>query len=180
MAQLDPIPFYLQSPSIFSLAFWTICSLYGTIHMSPQTLREWLGRFGDSAFMLGLIILPFDFFWQIGQWLRFGYLYPDENLMVTSVLIRDATGIALCYVLSRNLFAPKGPATIKGLRWLILPLATMTFLFTIAPDPGFMDPTYAMRFGSSVSWQFSYLKGVPDRCLQFLAYYKLWKPKVKT
>jgi hypothetical protein len=100
--------------------------------------------------------------------------------MVITVLVRDAAAWAMCYILNRNLLAPKGPATLKGVAWILVPMMTLLIRFIFfAPDPGWTDYTYALRYQSSIQWWQQYLSGLPDRGLQALAYYKLWKPTSK-
>lgn len=171
----NPVPWWALSPSPFTLVFWGVLSLYGASRLSPKTLRQWLRRFGDSAFILGLIILPFDATWQIGQWLKFGYLYPTEITMVITVLARDIAGVILCLILSRNLFGENRPAQLKGLVYLLFPIASLASSFLMAVDPGWTDWTYVMRYGSTITWQMSFISGLDQRLLQALAYYKLWK-----
>jgi len=163
-----------------TLFFYGILSLYAAHRMGARTVREWMGGFGSGAFMVGLIILPFDAWWQLLQWLKFGSMYPGELLMVVVVLVRDAAAWTMCYLLNRNLLAEKGPATLNGVAWVLIPMASLLIRFLwFAPDPGYTDYTYTLRYGSSMAWWVQYLSGLPDRGLQALAYYKLWKPTAK-
>ena len=173
---MNPIPWWVRSPSPFTLLFWGILALYGTLQFKPTTKREYLSAFGTSAFILGLVVLPFDALWCLFQGLRFAYLHPEGILILSLCLVRDIVGSVWCYAETMNHFGVKGKLQKKGLLKLLVFVPYFIIFFLVAPDPSWTDWTYALRFGyGNLRALHSYLLGVPMKIVQAFIYIKLWK-----
>lgn len=169
------VPWWAYSPSPMTLGFYSALALYGAYLLGSKTKREWISNFAESAFLVGLIILPFDMFWQTCQWFKYSYLFPNEWGMVIGVLIRDATILSLCLLSSWKLTQKTGLLKL-GNMWLVaFPMLSLLIRFYFTFDPGWTDWTYPLRYASSVPWLLSYLSGLPDRAMLGLAYLALWK-----
>ena len=171
------IPWWAHSPSPMTLGIYTILALYGAYKLDSKTPYQWIHNFAESAFVIGLIILPFDYGWQSFQWLKFGYLYTDEIKIVVGTYIRDAALYALCLLSAWKLMEKTRKLELKKSLLFLLPTFILLVTFFLSPDPGWTDWTYAFRFPqlSSASWLIAYLSDVPIRVMTSLCYVGLWK-----
>jgi hypothetical protein len=174
---MSEVPWWAHSPSPMTLGIYTVLALYGAYKLESKTPRQWLHNFCESAFVIGLIILPFDCGWQIFQWFKFGYLYPDEIKIVFTSYVRNIAIYALCLLSSWKLAEKTRKLDIKKSLVFLVPIFTLLITFLISPDPAWTDWTYAFRFPeiSSTSWLTAYLIGIPIRIMTSLAYVGLWK-----
>ena len=174
---MSSIPWWAYSPSPMTLTIYTILALYGAYKLESKTPRQWIHNFAESAFVIGLIILPFDYGWQTFQWLKFGYLYADEIKIVYGTYIRNAALYALCLLSSWKLAEKTQKLNLKKSILVVLPTLALLVTFLLSPDPGWTDWTFAFRFPelSSTSWLVAYLTDLPIRAMTSLTYVGLWK-----
>jgi hypothetical protein len=160
-----------------TLSIYSVLALYGAYKLGSKTKREWVHNFCESAFVIGLIILPFDYGWQTMQWVKFGYLYVDEITLVLGVYLRNAVAYALCLLSSWKLAEKTHKLDLKKSLYFIFPTLTLLLVFLIAPDPGWTDWTYAFRWPelSSVTWLVSYLSDLPIRAMTAICVIAMWK-----
>jgi len=159
-----------------TLTFYSLLALYGAYKLGSASLRSWVKNFADSAFLIGLVILPHDISWQIFQWLKWGHLHPTEWVMVIGVLIRNLAILTLCLVSSWELASRTNALNLKNMRFVIFPILVLIvkFLF-LTSTPVWSDWTYGLRFIENSPWLIAYLSGIPDKfCLGFV-YVSLWK-----
>lgn len=172
---MSVVPWWALSPSPMTLTFFGILSFYGAYKLKSATVRGWIGNFAESAFVLGLVIMPFDSSWQIFQWLKWGFLYPRESQMVINVLIRNTAIFSLCLLSSWKLSEKTNRVILKNTVFVLIPILILILKFAVALDPGWTDWTYPMRFESSSPWQLSYLIGLIDKVCLAGVYVNLWK-----
>jgi hypothetical protein len=174
---MSDIPWWAHSPSPMTLTIYSLLAFYGAYKLESNTWRQWLHNFCESAFVIGLIILPYDTGWQTFQWLKFGFLYANEMKVVYGTYIRNLALYSLCLLSSWKLMIKTNKLELKKSALFLYPTAILLITFLLSPDPGFTDWTYAMRWPnlSSAYWLFSYLSDVPIRIMTALAYVALWK-----
>jgi len=169
------VPWYMLSPSPYSLAVWSFLAYFQAKKLNPFSWREWMKAFSICAFTLGFVVLPFDCLWVIFQNIRFGYLYPDERwFTLFSSLARNLLLLLLCIYESREVHEYLNFTALSGhVDFIIL----FTIWFGLAPDPSWTDWTYAYRFGyGGVRTAEAFLiSHVFMKSIQALIYYYLWK-----
>jgi len=145
-------PWFYSSPSPMSLLFHGILIFIGAyvlrkrIHYSKHPM---LMSLTDSFFVVGFIILSGDFIWMAICGLRFLPIYPDNLFLGITILARDATGMAFCFLLQIDKFGK-----VIKLKWLticsyLILIAFLAINFFVAPDPTWTDWTFAIRQGCS-------------------------------
>ncbi len=169
------VPWWALSPSPMTLAFYSVLAFYGAYKLGSRTKWEWVTNFAESAFLIGVVILPFDSCWQLFQWFKFGYLYPEEVVMVGNVLIRNVSVLSLCLLSSWKLSDRTLLIDLKKGVFVLLPIVFLLLNFLFLSDPGWTDWTYGMRFASSASWVLSYLSSLPIRFMLGFVFVALWK-----
>lgn len=170
------VPWYMLSPSPYSLAVWSFLAFFQAKKFKPSTVKEWLYSFSLCAFSLGLIVLPFDCLWVIFQNLRFGYLYPDERFYTLfSSLLRNMLLLLLCIYETREVHEHLNLDALFNLFYFI-PIFAVWFT---APDPSWTDWTYAWRFGyGGLRTFYAFLiSHVLMKSIQALIFIKLWRNK---
>lgn len=178
---LQDVPFWMRSPSPMSLTFFSLLSLYGAYQFKPESFRKWLSSFGQSAFVLGLVILPFDMVWCVFHGLKWQYLFPNDYSWIGSI-IRDIAFFTFSYYECLPLFRRDSNPHIKrnillSIFIIFVPYFLIRTLF-LTPNPAWMDYTLAYRLGytdKELQAFLSYTCGLPSRVMQLLIYIKLWK-----
>lgn len=169
------LEWWMRSPSPMTLTFWSLLALYGAYRLQSKTTREWITNFAESALLIGIVILPYDSSWQIFQWIRWGYLHPEEYIMVIGVLIRNAAIFALCALSSWKLGLRTQQLKLTNATFIIFTILTLAAKFLYAPDIVWTDWTYGIRFEENPPWLLAYLSGIPDKIAQAVVYVALWK-----
>lgn len=171
------IPWWAYSPSPFTFVFWGILALYGCTKLKPRNRREWIGYLATSAFIVGLVVLPFDILWTVHQALTFGHLFPQDLAELMPLFNIKLLVWILCLYECRKLFRPKSHLNATNLFDLSLYIPLLVIWFTLAPDPSWTDWTFAWRFGydtTRIIQSFMISHGVA-KALQALIFVKLWK-----
>lgn len=173
----ETIPWWAHSPSPMTLGIYSLLALYGAYKLGSKTPRQWIHNFCESAFVIGLIIIPYDYGWQTFQWLKFGYLYTHEIKIVYGTYIRNLALYALCFVSSWKLADKTHKLELRNSLFFIIPTITLLITFLFSPDPGWTDWTFAFRFPelSSTNWLTAYLIDLPIRAMTSLAYIGMWR-----
>ncbi len=149
---LVELPWYVKSPSPWTVVFWSLLVAYGYFHYSgyKDTAKRKIVALADVGLILAFLVLVQDSFFCIGQQVRFGYLYPGDYSAVLS-LARNVLGMVFIYPFS------VGPAQRSGLIHLgffhgyyffVMALCSAVN-FAVAPDPGWTDWTWAIQHGLS-------------------------------
>lgn len=148
---MSSLPFWALSPSPYTILFWAIMALWGTLNLPLRRNRlPGLNRLLDALWILGLVVLPFDAVWCLFQGVRFASIHPQGVLQLAICFLRDIAGFILCLTMARPYFAFK----VTEFRfwgnviWLCL-LGYMVVWFWYAPSPAWTDWTYGLRFGAS-------------------------------
>lgn len=149
------LPWYMKSPSPWTLAIWLILTIWGSrilvkqIHYRRPRLA-WLLAFVDSALILGFLVLITDLLWCVACGLRFGPyfpFYPDVYGLILAAA-RDVAGLVFLGLMVWDNFKQR-----------ILAFSTLSYLslagyvvflacwFCLAPDPSFTDWTFAFKYG---------------------------------
>lgn len=141
------LPWWAYSPSPFTFVFWFLLALYGCRKLKPKTLKEWVSAFSISAFVVGLVVLPFDILWTVHQALTFGHLHPLDLAELLPLFNVKLVIWVVCVYESINLFGTTGKLRTENMFFLILYVPLLLVWFSLAPDPSWTDWTYALRFG---------------------------------
>lgn len=177
---MNTVPWYLGSPSVMTIGFYGLLSLWGALRFKPHSFKQWCAAISDAVFILGLVVLPMDLMWSSFQEVRFQSLFPQDISLIVAIN-RDIIALFLCYLLTRKFFKADGILNWKSLLQLTIYIEYFTFHFIMAPDPSWTDYTYGIRFGypiQQIVLQYV-LCGIPSKALQGLIYYGLWKkPKM--
>ena len=176
MNALD-VPWWAYSPSPMTLIFYSLLALYGAQHLEFQSLRSWIGNFCASAFVVGLVILPYDSSWQILQWLKWGYLYPSEYVMVIGVLIRNLSIFSLCLLSSWKQNLKTKMLNLRNIIFVSFPIIALIIKFLITDNPVWTDWTYGLRFELNSPWLLSLISGSVDKISIGVNYIALWRKK---
>lgn len=174
---MNEVPWWAYSPSPMTLTFYSLLAIYGAYKLNSSSMRTWITNFAESAFLVGLIILPYDSSWQILQWLKWGYLHPTELYMVIGVLIRNIAIFSLCLLSSWKLASKvNNKLKLRNVAFALFPIFILLikFLFFIS-NPVWSDYTYGLRFEEDSPWLIAYLSGVVDKISLGLVYVALWK-----
>ncbi len=169
------VPWWAYSPSPMTLTFYSILSFYGAYKLNPRRKIDWLFNLAEAAFVVGLVIMPFDLAWQLFQWFKYSYLWPDELSMVIGVLIRDGLLFLLCLLSAWKLNLRTQSLHLKNDFLLIVPVLVLLISFLLTSDPVWTDYTYGLRFEANSPWLLSYLTGIVFRPLQASVFIALWK-----
>jgi len=173
------VPWFMLSPSPYSLTVWSIMAYFQAKQLKPSSLKQWMKGFSISAFTLGFIVLPFDTMWVTFQNARFGYMYPDERwFTLFSSSLRNLLILILCIYETREVHKF---LNFKALRKLIIFIFLFFVWFGFASDPSWTDWTYAYRFN------FGYLRTFLAflishglmKFIQALIYFDLWSVRPK-
>ena len=172
------VPWYMLSPSPYSLTVWSTLALIQTKKLKPYSLKQWMYGFAVCAFTLGLIVMPFDSLWVIFQNMRFGHLYPEERyITLFTSLSRNLLIFLLCIYETREICDKLNIHTFFNLYWF---LPIFTVWFRLAPDPSWTDWTYAYRFnyGPQRTIEAFIISHMIMKTIQAAIYFDLWKVKI--
>jgi len=169
----------MLSPSPYSIVVWSLLAFYGARKMQPKTVKQWLHALSTCAFVVGLVVMPFDSLWIVFQIARFGYLYPDEAMpILLYCLTRNITIFLLCIYETRKVRLQL--LNVKSLVYLPFFIPLFILWFGLAPDPSWTDWTYAFRYNYSNLrvFQAFIISHIFMKSLQGIIYIKLWKRKI--
>lgn len=173
------LPWWIHSPSPFTFFFWFLLALYGIHKLKPKTRREWITTFCVSAFIVGLVVLPFDLLWTVHQAFTFGHLHPQDLAELLPLFNLKLMIWVLCLYESRKLFKGKSYLEPLNLVFLSLYYPLLIVWFRLAPDPSWTDWTYAWRFGFGTQriLEAFFISHVIAKLVQAIIYVGLWKKK---
>ena len=175
---MTDVPWWAFSPNPLTLSYYIVLSLYGAHKLGSKTLRQWISNFAESAFVVLLVIMIWDCAWQICQWLKWGFLYPEEIIMVRNVLVRNTLIFSLCALSSWKLNEKVHLLNFKRLVLVVFPIIfSLIGVFLIAQDPVWTDWTYGLRYEVDSPWLLSYLAGLVSKVSLAVVYLGLWKQK---
>lgn len=174
------IPWWVKSPSPYTFIFWILLGLYGCYKLKPKGLRDWIVKFSTCAFVVGLVILPFDLLWTINQALTFGHLHPSDLAELLPLFNLKLILWIVCLYECRNMFKEKQSLKLMELFYLVLYIPFMMVWFTLAKSPSWTDWTYAFRFGCpgcvrDIIIKSFFISHVLGKTLQGAIYLNLWK-----
>jgi len=173
---MNEVPWWARSPSPMTLTVYFLLAIYGAHRLESQSFWSWVKNFCESAFVIGLVILPYDSSWQIFQWLKWGYLHPMEYRMVIGVLIRNIAVFSLCLLSSWKLALETDKLKLTNMMFVLFPIFVLIVKFTFfTPDPVWSDWTYGLRFEQNSPWLIAYFSGLVDKVSLGLVYVSLWK-----
>ena len=127
--------------------------LYGMNKLQNKVeYKRWkhLNAFADTFFILGFTVLIGDLMWVTGSGLRFAWYYPfyPDVWQVILCALRDAVGIAFCFILIRPFFKQNlihiGKSTVIALCGFA---AFLMVSFLTCTTPADSDWTFAIRYG---------------------------------
>lgn len=159
-----------------TLAFWFLLAFYGCKKLKPKTRKEWVTAFSISAFVVGLVVLPFDILWTVHQALTFGHLFPQDLAELLPLFTAKLVVWIVCAYETKYLFGVQGKLRTEHLFFLILYVPLLLIWFQLAPDPSWTDWTFAWRFGfggQRVVEAFL-ISHVLAKFVQGVIYVKLW------
>jgi len=170
------VEWWMRSPSPMTLFFYSLLALYGAHRLESNGLKQWISNFGESAFLIGLIILPHDSSWQILQWFKWGYLHPTEWILVIGILIRNISLFLFCWLSSWKFASRTGMLKLRNMFLVAIPIMVLLIKFVwFTPEPVWSDWTYGVRFQENSPWLIAYLSGLPDKVSLGLVYIGLWR-----
>lgn len=144
--------------------------------LGAKTRRQWLDALLQSGYLLMLIILPFDSLWLMGQWLRFGNLYVNEEVLLITSIIRNVAGFIMFYILSyRTLIKSINQKALMNVVWFLIFYIPF---FAFAQDPSYTDWVWAIRFNYGTERILeSFIVGhIIGKLSIFMVYRTLWQP----
>jgi len=178
---LNPVPWWALSPGPLTISIYTIMAFYGAYRFNKTSkllgAMDWVRCTYKCAFIVGLVVLPFDLIWTVDEALVFGHLYPGDLAELFPLFNMKLAVWILCWIESYKFFGDKGPLEKRNLMFMIVFVFYLTAHFWLAPDPSWTDYTYAIRHGYDnvlLSWLF----GPVGKSLQVGVYYGIWKKNV--
>lgn len=179
------VPWWMRSPSPFTLIQWIILTLIGMSYVylkgyKAPTYRKKLYLFSCTAFTLGFVVLSSDLVWSIFSLVKWYSLHPDSLNQMILVIARDFTGVIL------SLFGMVSLVNDHWVQWSRLTswlwgwnIIFFLVWFGLSPSPAYTDWTYAFRYGYSwnVIWMVFFISHVLGRILTTGIYLSLFNRK---
>ena len=175
------VPFWVKSPSPFTLIFWLVLALWGNLHIKGKIKYKrfpLLAGLTDSIFVVGLMAFSYDTLWVVCQGLKFGSLYPADLFDLFKSLLRNLGFLGLCTVYCYPLFKKK-IIGIKKITLILLGIEVVYFglWFMFAPNISWTDWTFAIRynFPNDRVVQAFIISHVIGKLIQGLIFISLWR-----
>lgn len=159
MILMDPVPWYMLSPSPVSILQYLILSWIVSRHLIktveykrfPQLLS-----FVDGFMIMGFFVVLCDAFWCIFCALKWLPLFPQDLIQILSSFARDAVACFMLFLLIGDYFL-NGVIRMKRGSWILLGFCILSLglWFLLAPSIAYTDYTFAWKAGYPLSFVFT-------------------------
>jgi len=168
---------YTISPTPWSIAMYAIWAWWGSRRLPRDAYIRFhrLAAWVDALWIAGVVVLVGDILWVMAVWIRWGFVYPNEIMLLIYSLIRNTAGLILCLLMSRGWWNS------GRVRWnmdvfclWLVDLLYLIMWFGLAPGLEWTHWVYALENGYATWPYVGFIAFIIGRIITTTIYMRTW------